>query len=128
MPLLHAPHPLRRTTLWVLLAWLCVLAASVGAPLARANQAAQSVERLCSGEPVPQWAPSPIAHAHEGGGDVAALHHVIDCALCLPVLLAPPGAWQAQLHALPQQSHSALVPAPRIAQASHWPPARGPPA
>ena len=115
----------RRAITRVLALWLCVVVAGVWAPMVRADMAARSVEQLCSGHGAPQWAPSPAAHgAH---ADAAALHHLIDCPLCLPVLAPGPMALTAAVQQLPRQSHLALDQAPIQHLASHWPPARGPP-
>ena len=73
-----ASPPARRAITAVLVLWLCVLAAGVWAPVARAQLAAQGVERLCSGEMAPQWAPSPATHAGHGDALGTALHHQID--------------------------------------------------
>jgi hypothetical protein len=115
----------RSTALAVLWAWLCVVCVSIAAPVVLAQQTSHRIERLCSGEPVPQWAPSPITHAHDG--DAAALHHLIDCPLCLPIL-APPAAMAQTvgchaLQAVPQEPLHTGQGAPSI----QWPPARGPP-
>ncbi|CAB5659384.1 hypothetical protein [Comamonas aquatica] len=115
----------RRYTVWVLAAWLCVVAAGVGAPLARAHLALGSLERLCSGDSAPHWVPSPASTA---AADVsAALHHLIDCPLCMPVL-APPPALQAasvQAAAPDRPVDWAWVPVP--ARWTYGPLARGPP-
>lgn len=121
----HRAWPPVRSTAWaVLLAWLCVVATSIAAPVVRAQPPHHHVERLCSGQAAPQWAHSPITQAQ---GDAAALHHLIDCPLCLPVLALPSTPVQAQgsdaLQAAPQPALHTGPGTPRI----HWPPARGPP-
>jgi hypothetical protein len=125
MLFLPASHLSRRTITGVLALWLCVVAAGVWAPLARAHMAAQGGERLCSGEVVPQWAPNPVAHAEHG--DAGALHHLIDCPLCLPVLAPPPGVHSSPQHAAPQLVPPEPVATAHMAMPGQWPPARGPP-
>ena len=124
------PHPAfaqlsRRAITGVLALWLCVIAAGVWAPMARASMDAGSVERLCSGELLPQWAASPVADAEHGAAD--ALHHLMECPLCLPVLAPPPYVLLAWAPMLPQHVASAPQVAPPQALAQQWPPARGPP-
>ena len=128
---MHAMHRLptlttsRRAITGVLLLWLCVLAAGVWAPVARAQMAAHGVERLCSGHGTVQWVPSPVAqNAH---GDAATLHHLIDCPLCLPVLAPPPALHTAALQVLPQHVASARKAAFVPSLHQYGPPARGPP-
>ena len=117
--------PVRSTAWAVLLAWLCVVGASMAASSMLASLSRHGVEHLCSGEAVPQWAPSPIAQVHEG--EQAALHHLLDCPLCLPALAPPGGAWSTPagevVQAAPQQGPYAGV----TGRATPWPPARGPP-
>lgn len=115
----------RRAITGVLALWLCVVAAGVWAPMARAQQALQGVERLCSGEVVPQWALHPAAHTSHG--EAAALHHLIDCPLCLPALAPPPRWHSSALHSAPQWLYPAPVTAWRPQAVLPWPPARGPP-
>lgn len=115
----------RRALTGVLALWLCVVAAGVWAPMARAQLALQGVERLCSGEVVPQWALHPAAHTPDGEG--AAPHHLIDCPLCLPALAPPPRWHSSALHSAPQWLCLAPVAAWRPQAALPWPPARGPP-
>lgn len=125
MLFLLASHLSRRTITGVLALWLCVVAAGVWAPLARAHTAAQGVERLCSGAIVAQWAPNPVTHTEHG--DAAALHHLIDCPLCLPVLAPPPGVHSSPQPAAPQLVPLEPVKTAHMAMPGQWPPARGPP-
>lgn len=115
----------RRAITGVLLLWLCVVAAGVWAPMARAQLAAQGAERLCSGALAPQWTASPLAHAAQG--DAAALHHLIDCPLCLPVLAPPPALHSRVLPVLAPQLPWPVMAAVPLQALAHWPPARGPP-
>ena len=119
-----ALHPLLRSTLWVLLLWLCVLAASVGTPLARAQAAAQGMERLCSGHGSVQWVVSALqpTAAHAANSD-----HLIDCPLCLPALGPPLQALNVVALPLALPTPPAGYAAPVAAQPLRWPPARGPP-
>lgn len=117
----------RRAITAVLALWLCVLATGVWAPVARAQLAAQGVERLCSGEMAPQWAPSPVSHAAHGDALGTALHHQIDCPLCMPVLAPPPSVQVAGVHSLPTQAPVFQAQVQPASLAFHWPPARGPP-
>lgn len=115
----------RRAISGVLVLWLCVVAAGAWAPMARAHMAAQGMEQLCSGHGVPQWVSSPVAQAEHG--DAAALHHLIDCPLCLPVLAPPP-----DVHRTIQQAMESPIPVLHAdvlhaAVALYLPPARGPP-
>lgn len=122
-----ASPPARRAITAVLVLWLCVLAAGVWAPVARAQLAAQGVERLCSGEMAPQWAPSPATHAGHGDALGTALHHQIDCPLCMPVLAPPTSAQTSCVHSLPAQAPVARAQMRLSHLAFHWPPPRGPP-
>ena len=126
-PMHRLPMPTcsRRAIAGVLLLWLCVVAASVWSPLARAHITAQSVERLCSGHGVVQWVHSPVAELAQG--DTAALHHLIDCPLCLPVLAPPPAVHGVDLPVLPQQGVQASSTVFIPSHHQQWPPARGPP-
>lgn len=125
MLFLPASHLPRRAITAVLALWLCVVAAGVWAPMARAHMAAQGVERLCSGEMAPQWALNPVADAAQG--DVAALHHVMDCPLCLPVLAPPPSLHTKPLPALVHPVPQSYRVGAQMAQPGQWPWARGPP-
>lgn len=129
---MHPPVPTlafsRRAILGVLALWWCVVAATVCAPLARAHWVAQHVERVCSGEAAMQWVPSPMAHGGHGvSGEGAALHHWIDCPLCLPVLAPPPAVQQPAVQALPVVVPLAVATGLLGAPWRQWPPARGPP-
>ena len=115
----------RRAITGVLLLWLCVVATSVWAPVARAQMAAHGMERLCSGHGAVQWVPSPVVQ--DAHGDAAALHHLIDCPLCLPVLAPPPGLHAAALSVRAQHVPPAVLVARALSHHQHWPPARGPP-
>ena len=86
MPTALYEQPLRRATLWVLAAWLCVLLAGVWSPVARAQASQGHLVYLCSGELAPLDAPSPLQAAHQE----ALPHHTLDCPLCLPALAPPP--------------------------------------
>lgn len=122
----HFPQLLsRRAITGVLVLWLCVIASGIWAPMARADMAAHSVERLCSGAPLPQWAESPTASTTQA--DAALLHHLMECPLCLPVLAPPPNVQTLQAYTPPQQlvPERGATPAQTLAQ--QWPPARGPP-
>ena len=116
----------RRAITGVLALWLCVVAAGVWAPMARAHTAAQGMELLCSGHGAPQWVHSPFAPSAQG--DAAALHHLIDCPLCLPVLAPPNKAESRASQTLAPQTPAFHAQAlhPRIV--GRWPPPRGPPA
>lgn len=119
----------RRAITAVLALWLCVVAAGVWAPLARAQQAAQGMELLCSGHGEPVWVPSPAAQIGHANADMGAdaLHHLLDCPLCLPVLAPPPRPYASASSPLAQSTPvaaAALGPQP---QDLPWPPARGPP-
>ena len=116
----------RSTITGVLLLWLCVIAASVCAPVARAHITAQSMERLCSGHGVVQWQPSPVAEQLHGDG--AELHHRVDCPLCLPVLAPPPVAETLAVPPMPVYPVSVTGASFIPAYFAHWPPPRGPPA
>lgn len=116
---------LRRYTVWVLAAWLCVLAAGVGAPLARAHLALGSLERLCSGDSVPHWVHSPVSPAAADAS--AALHHLIDCPLCLPVLAPPPALQAASVQAAVPDRPLDWAWVPAQARWTYGPLARGPP-
>lgn len=117
----------RRAITAVLALWLCVLAAGVWAPVARAHMAAQGLEQLCSGAMAPQWVPSPVADAAHDDALAKALHHQIDCPLCMPVLAPPSSAHVAGVHSLPTQAPVFQAQAKPASLAFHWPPPRGPP-
>ena len=115
----------RRAITGVLALWLCVVAAGVWAPMARAHMAAQSMEPLCSGHGAPQWVHSPFAASAQD--DAAALHHLIDCPLCLLVLALPKQPDRRISLALAQPApvfHAQALHPPIL---GHWPPPRGPP-
>lgn len=115
----------RRAISGVLVLWLCVVAAGVWAPLARAQKVVQGVEQLCSGHGAPQWVVSPVAQvSHE---EAATLHHLIDCPLCLPVLAPPPQTYGADLTAMAPQVPMLQAAVLRTPVVRQWPPARGPP-
>lgn len=116
----------RRAITGVLVLWLCVMLAGVWAPMARAQMAAHGIERLCSGDLVPQWESSPLVHTADG--DAQTLHHLLDCPLCLPVLAPPPTACISASQALSEPQPQLLVAALYLTARPHWPPARGPPA
>lgn len=118
--------PVRSTAWAVLLAWLCVVCTSMAAPVVLAQQSGHYVERLCSGEPAPQWAPSPVAPAHDS--DAGALHHLIDCPLCLPVLAPPASLVLTGSCAVRQAVPQLPLHTGQSADSIQWPPARGPPA
>lgn len=116
----------RRTIFGALALWLCVLVAGVVAPWAHSHQLAGSMERLCSGHEGPvQWVPSPASN--DAQGDAAALHHVMDCPLCLPVLASAGAVHFAVLLELAQHHGAISWHTPVRAWAGYWPPARGPP-
>ncbi|HEY4664539.1 MAG TPA: DUF2946 family protein [Comamonas sp.] len=115
----------RRAITGVLVLWLCVVAAGIWAPMARAHMQAQSMERLCSVHGVEQWVPSPVAEGSSDDGE--GLHHLIDCPLCLPLLAPPPAEGSVAVQALPPQPPPAQVVLAQASHAQHWPPARGPP-
>lgn len=109
----------------VLALWLCVVAAGVWAPIARAHMAAQGMEQLCSGHGAPQWEHSPFSQSAQG--DAAALHHLIDCPLCLPVLALPHRQENRISQALASQAPVFHAQASPLQIVGHWPPPRGPP-
>lgn len=115
---------LRRTSQLVLAAWLCVCMVSVWAPLARAQISQQHAVHLCSGELAPPDAPNPLADA----GQDMALHHVLDCPLCLPVLAPPPPQVHTARVPVPAAQPQALQPAVHIPWRVALPPVRAPPA
>ena len=124
--LLPTAHSLtRRAISGVLVLWLCVVAAGVWAPMARAHKVAQGMEQLCSGHGAPQWVPSPVAQAEHG--DASALHHLIDCPLCLPVLAPPPHVHRTAPQAMASQAPVVRADVLPAAGTQQWPPARGPP-
>ena len=124
--LLPTAHSLtRRAVAGVLGLWLCVVAAGVWAPMARASLAAQGMERLCSGHGAAQWVHSPVAADHSA--DAAELHHLIDCPLCLPVLAPPPQGCSPSQPAILSFAPVVTALALPVAGALPWPPARGPP-
>lgn len=133
LPRMHAMHRLpsfatsRRAITGVLLLWLCVLAAGVWAPVARAHLQSQGLERLCSGEVVAQWVPSPVGHAAHDDALGTALHHQIDCPLCMPVLAPPASAQAGGVHSLLTSAPAMQVQALQVRTALHWPLPRGPP-
>ncbi|KAB0585684.1 hypothetical protein [Comamonas kerstersii] len=114
---------LRRTSLLVLAAWLCVCMVSIWAPMARAQISQQHVVHLCSGELAPLDAPSPLTDTGQG----MALHHTLDCPLCLPVLAPPPQQVQAASVQVPAAQPQALPPAVHIPCRVALPPVRAPP-
>ena len=114
---------LRHTIAWVLAAWLCVLLAAVGAPVVRAQSDHAHAVHLCSGALAPLDAPNPMQAAPAD----MALHHVLDCPLCLPMLAPPPQAVVAQLGVLPQTRHPAAGAQAAHVQRTHLPPVRAPP-
>lgn len=115
----------RRAISGVLALWLCVVATGIWAPMARAQMAAQGMEQLCSGHGVPQWVPSLIAHSEPV--DAAALHHLIDCPLCLPVLAPPTSAFTQAPQAMPLPAPMGRLQPWLARYVGHWPPPRGPP-
>lgn len=117
------PTRLRHTTAWVLAAWLCVLLAGVAAPVVRAQASHAHAVHLCSGERAPLDAPNPMQAAPAD----RALHHVLDCPLCLPMLVLPPQSVVAQLGELPQPRHPAAGAQAAHVQRTHLPPVRAPP-
>lgn len=115
----------RRAITGVMALWLCVVAAGVWAPMARAHLAAQGMEPLCTGHGQTQWVRSPAAQADPG--DTAALHHLIDCPLCMPVLAPPPSVRGSASPAAAQPGIFAQPAALHLTFLLQWPPARGPP-
>lgn len=114
---------LRHTTAWVLAAWLCVLLAGVGAPVVRAQASHAHAVHVCSGEWAPLDAPNPMQAAPAD----MALHHVLDCPLCLPMLAPPSQNVVAQLGVLPQAYQAAAGAQAAHVQRTHLPPVRAPP-
>lgn len=119
-PALHISH---RAITAVLALWLCVLAAGVWAPVARAQLSHQHAVHLCSGELAPPGTPSPLAADDMG----MALHHALDCPLCMPALAPPTPHHGVRLHEPAAQMPSVAVAAVHAAPSTAWPPARGPP-
>ena len=129
MPAMHRQPcaPLsRRAITGVLVRGRCVLAAGIWAPMARAHHAAQGMERLCSGDATTQWVSSPAASAAQDTLD-SALHHLIDCPLCMPVLAPPPQVSAPMPQALPAAHRLAPAAAQPPVAVAWLPPARGPP-
>lgn len=114
---------LRHSTAWVLAAWLCVLMAGVWAPVARAHHQHHHAVHLCSGELTPLGAPSPIAALDQD----TALHHVLDCPLCMPVLAPPPPTLPSAAVAGISQHVPSMLAGTHIAPSVALPPARAPP-
>lgn len=109
-----------------LLLWCCVLAATAAAPWLHAQQLASSVERLCSGhDGAVQWVLSPAAADVQE--DAQALHHLLDCPLCVPVLATPPPASVMAVAELAQHHASPYFWVTALRRSAHWPPPRGPP-
>lgn len=101
----RTPHLTQQRRIFAALAaWLCVLVVSGLAPWLRVqaaahvpHSAAPVMERVCSGSSQAQWVPSPFAEQPEQVTHDDSSHHLLACALCLPVLalLGIPPVWQA---------------------------------
>ena len=123
---LPIPSLSRRALFGVLALWLCVLVTGVVAPWTHAQQMAGSVERLCSGhDGAVQWVLSPTADAT--AQEAQALHHLLDCPMCMPVLVSGAPAHVLPLAVLTEEKAIGHVHALIWLNAAHWPPARGPP-
>lgn len=118
-----ALHISQRAITAVLALWLCVLAAGVWAPVARAQLGQQHAVHLCSGEVAPPGTPSPLAQDDLG----MALHHALDCPLCMPALAPPSASPSVRLHEAAQHVPRMGAMAVYAAPSADWPPARGPP-
>mgnify|MGYP007040138318 CR=1 FL=1 len=127
MPTPPVSAPSHRAITVVLVLWLCVLAAGVWAPVARAHMAAQGLERVCSGNLQPRWEPSPASHAAQGDALSQALRHHIDCSLCMPTLAPPSDVCVGLPHSLPHQPPAVDALQPRAYITLAWPLPRGPP-